>query len=451
MKKNKKIALTIAGSDSSGGAGIQADIKAFNILGVHGTSVITCITSQNSKKVDNIYKVPIEIIENQIDILYDDICPDIVKLGLLYDVETVNMISKKIDQYDMKILIDPVMISTSGNKLVKGNYVNTVKESLISKAYLVTPNILEAKEISNLNVKSVDDVKESCKIIYDLGSEYVLIKGGHLKEDNSIDVFYDGKRFTTFSLPFISGRKAHGSGCTLSALIAGSLALGKNISDSVLQSKQLVWNMINDGYFVGEGSDFLNSFTDAVLNYSPIFPTREHFDVWLDLKMYIDNLLSFLDNDFIPEVGMNIGYALSNAKIADDICAIKGRIVKTNDKPLLNGSLSFGSSKHIASIILTAMKFDPSLRCAMNIKYSEESVDLCKKVGLLIGLFDRNDEPENIKSSMEWGTFEVLKKCKLTPDIVYDIGGHGKEPMIRILGKNPKDVVDKLCLLAREK
>jgi len=445
MEKN--IALTIAGSDPSGGAGVQADLKAFNMLGVHGISVVTCITAQNTQRVEKIHKLPVEIIEKQLDVILKDIHPDTAKTGMLFDKEIVNIVTKKIKRYHLKTIVDPVMVATSGDSLSKDNFNITLKNKLIPKSYMVTPNIHEADILTDRKIKDLNDVKKACKEIHELGPKYVLIKGGHLKGKNVEDVFFDGKNYTVFSLPRIPGRLAHGSGCTLSALITGFIALGEKPVDSVRKSKQILWNMINEGYKPGKGADVLNYSANIMTDAPHYLPTSERFVVWLELKKSVDMLLSFLPKEFIPEVGMNIGYALQNAKRLEDICAINGRIIKTRDKPIRCGGIEFGVSKHVASIILASMKFDKKTRCAMNIKYSEVNLKRCERAGFRIGTFDRLQEPKDAKSTMEWGTSQAIQKLGLIPDIIYDTGGVGKEPMIRIMGKNPKDVLNKACIL----
>jgi hydroxymethylpyrimidine/phosphomethylpyrimidine kinase len=443
----KKIALSIAGSDPSGGAGIQADLKAFTVLGVHGVTAITCITSQNTQRVKKIHKLPVEVIEDQIDAILEDMKPDAVKTGMLYDEEIVNMVAEKIKKYRMKTVVDPVMVATSRDALSKNDFVKALKNKMIPIAYMVTPNIQEANALTGRKIDDINGVKKACKEIQKLGSKYVLIKGGHLKGKNAEDVLFDGKDFTVFSLPMIPDRLAHGSGCTLSALIAGFLALDEKPSESVRKAKHVLWNMINEGYKPGKGSDVLNFSWNTITEMPSYFTTEEHFAIWFELKKYVDNLLTFLPKEFVPEVGMNIGYALQDAEKTEDICAINGRIVKTKDNPVRCGGMEFGVSKHVASIILAAMKFDRKTRCAMNLKYSDENIEKCKKAGFKIETFDRLQEPHDTKSTMEWGTAQAIQKLGFVPDVIYDTGGKGKEPMIRILGKNPKDVVNKVHIL----
>jgi hydroxymethylpyrimidine kinase / phosphomethylpyrimidine kinase / thiamine-phosphate diphosphorylase len=168
----------------------------------------------------------------------------------------------------------------------------------------------------------------------------------------------------------------------------------------------------------------------------------------MSLSKILQNILDMLPLSFIPEVGMNIGYALHHAKSKEDICALNGRIIHSITKPQQCGMLQFGASKHIASIILAVMQTNPDIRCAMNIKYSPKNLSLCEKTSYRISSFDRTYEPKDVSSTMEWGTKTAIEQSKTCPDIIYDKGGIGKEPMIRILGKNPEEVYTKLiCIL----
>jgi hydroxymethylpyrimidine/phosphomethylpyrimidine kinase len=446
----KKVALSIAGFDPSGGAGIQTDLKTFSSLGVHGITVVTCITVQNTQRVEKIHKPPIDIIEDQVSVLTEEFKIDAVKTGMLYDSEIVSCISKKISQYNMKCVVDPVMIATSGNMLSEGNFVDAIKKELVPKAFIITPNIPEACMLTRGKIETIDEMKKACKKIYEMGSKYVLIKGGHLDNTHAHDVLFDGGKYTVLSLPKIPDKKAHGSGCTLSALITGLLVLGETPDFAIRKAKHILWNMIEQGYIPGLGSYVLNHSSNIVLEMPYSFPTNDHFISWRDLKKSVDNLLSFLPKKFIPEVGINIGYALPNAKTLEQVCSINGRITKTKDKPRMYGGLAFGASRHIASIILAAMAFDLDVRCAMNVRFFEESLEKCKKADFSIGSFDRSNEPAKKISTMEWGTKETISHLDYIPDIIYDTGGMGKEPMIRILGKNPKEVVDKIYVLSKD-
>ena len=444
----KKIALSIAGSDPSSGAGIQADLKSFSFLGLHGTTVVTCITSQNTRRVKKIHKLPVEIIENQIDVLFEDFNIDAVKTGMLYDEEIIKCVVKKISEYKLTPVVDPVMIATSGDLLSQNTFVNSFKKYLLPKTFMLTANIPEACELTGLRINSIKDFKKNCQKLFPFGPKYVLIKGGHLDTKNAIDTLYDSKNFYEFSLPRIPNKKAHGSGCTLSAIITGLLALGETPVEAVRKAKYIIWDMINQGYIPGKGSDILNHSCEMIMPST--FPNNKYFDVWFELKNAIQKLVSILPPTFVPEVGMNFAYAVKNAQKLQEICAVNGRIFKTKDKTMICGNIDFGSSKHVASVVLAAMSVDKNVRSAANICYSKNIIELCKKVGFSIGSFGRKNEPTNVTSTMEWGTKHAILKLGFVPDVIYDTGDIGKEPMIRVLGNNPEDVLSKLKKLLKK-
>jgi hydroxymethylpyrimidine/phosphomethylpyrimidine kinase len=442
MKNN--VALSIAGFDPSGGAGVQADLKAFASLGLHGVTVVTCITIQNTQKVTDIYQIPVNIIKKQFDILIDNLKIEIVKTGMLYNSEIVNCISKRIKKHNLKAIVDPVIISTSGDTLSEKNFINSIKVDLLPYTFIITPNIYEAQVLSNTRIKTLEDVKKACIIIRKMGPQYVLIKGGHLSSYYAKDVFFNGKDYTIFSNPKIPDIIIHGSGCTFSSLIAGFLALGEKPINAIERSKNILWNMIYNSYSIGKGPNIVNASYNIAKESPYSFHNNECFNIWLELKESIESLISILPIDYVPEVGINFGYALVSAKNLTDICAIDGRIVKTLSGGVRSGNICFGASKHISSIILAVMSFNSDIRCALNFKYSEEIIKQCEKTGFTIASFNRAYEPSNISSTLDWGTKEVIKQLNYIPDIIYDKGALGKEPMIRFLGRNPKDLIEKI-------
>jgi len=438
----RKVAFSIGGSDSSGGAGIQADLKSFQYLGVHGVTALTCVTAQSTKRVHSIFPVPLDSLEQQIDSVCDDFQVAAVKTGMLYTPEIIQCVTKKLIAHHLKPIVDPVMVATSGDALSKGTFAASLKKTLLPHAMMVTANLPEASILTDHEVKDLADVQNACKKIYDLGTQYVFIKGGHSKDHDVTDVLYDGKTYHRFTLPRISQKKAHGSGCTLSALITGLLALGESPVAAAEKAKYITWSMIQEGYSPGKGADVLDH--SLTIQVPPLVRSLEQLQVWVSLKNAIYILTSFLPPQYIPQVGMNFAYALPNAKTRDDICAVDGRITSRKDHVSLCGGLDFGVSKHVASIILAAMTFEPTVRSALNIRYSEETVDQCKNIGFLVGAFERTQEPPTAGSTMEWGTKQAISTLGKIPDIIYDTGGIGKEPMIRLLGKNPEDVILKL-------
>ena len=443
-------AMTIGGSDPSGGAGIQADIKAFTVLDVHGLAIITCVTIQNTQNVQKIIPLSPEDIKQQIDHLMEDIPIQFVKTGLLYQPEIARIIAAEAKKHNWTLIVDPILVATSGDVLSTTTLTEEIKKSLLPLATTITPNIPEAEAITNSTINSTEDMKNAAKKIHSMGAKYVIITGGHQKEKQANDLFYDGEQFIIKSLPRIPQKKAHGSGCAFSALLTGLLSKEYDVESSFVLSKSMLWNMIKTGYNIGKGSDVLH-ITSKIANNAPIsIQTSDQVDVWDALSKIIPYIIDKVPLSLIPEVGMNIGYAIKHAQSKDDICALNGRIIRSARKPQQCGILQFGASKHIASIILAVTQIYPDIRCTMNIKYSPKNLSLCEQTSYHIASFDRKYEPKDITSTMEWGTKKAIEQTKICPDLIYDEGGIGKEPMIRILGKNPEEVYKKLASILQQ-
>ena len=246
--------LTIAGSDSSGGAGIQADIKAFSANGVYGMSIITAITAQNTQGVFEIMDVTPEIIEKQIEVIFNDIEVGAIKIGMVSKIESIEAISNALGRVEKlpQIVLDPVMISKSGFKLLSDDAKNTLIEKLIPIATLITPNLPEAEELLGREILTIEDMKKAACDLKKLGAKNVLIKGGHL-EGEATDILYDGENFTLFDEERIDTKHTHGTGCTLSSAITANLSKGMNIVDSVRFGKEYITGAIKNGFELGKG------------------------------------------------------------------------------------------------------------------------------------------------------------------------------------------------------
>jgi hydroxymethylpyrimidine/phosphomethylpyrimidine kinase len=272
-----KTALTIAGSDSCGGAGIQADLKSFSAQGVYGMSVITAVTAQNTQGVFAVQDLTPEIIGQQIDAIFTDIEVDAVKIGMVSQIASIETISKKLQQYSPKnVVIDPVMISKSGYSLLQPEAKTALIEKLIPLADVLTPNLPEAEAIleekyqKEFKITNVDEMVLAAKEIHKLGPKYVLIKGGHL-EGKAVDVLYDGTDMTFLETERINTKNTHGTGCTLSSAIAANLALGFSIVESVKRAKEYITIAIEQSLEIGKGvgptNHFYTLYKKAGLNY----------------------------------------------------------------------------------------------------------------------------------------------------------------------------------------
>lgn len=254
MTKSIQKCLTIAGSDSGGGAGIQADLKTFSALGVHGSSVITAITAQNTKEVTAVHNVPVDVIEKQIDAVLSDIGADAVKIGMLSNSEIIKAVARKLRSYKVEnIVLDPVMVAAAGAKLLEDSAIESLKKELIPLALIITPNIPEAEVLVNRKIRAIDDTKSAAKEIMKLGCESVLMKGGHLDIDDSevIDIFYDGNDFLEIKNKKIN-KTGHGTGCTLSSAIAANIAKGMELKEAVKNAVSYVHRALEKGFKIGE-------------------------------------------------------------------------------------------------------------------------------------------------------------------------------------------------------
>ena len=253
-----KTALTIAGSDSSGGAGIQADIKTMTANGVYAMSAITALTAQNTLGVKSIMEVTPEFLEEQLDCIFTDIYPDAIKTGMVSSKILIEMIGKKIREYRAgNIVIDPVMVSTSGAKLISDNAIETMKKELFPMATVITPNIPEEEVLSGISIKSEEDMVQAAKIIYETYGCAVLCKGGH-QVNNANDLLYKKGTFRWFVRERIENPNTHGTGCTLSSAIASNLAKGHSLEQSVENAKEYISGALSAMLNLGKGSGPMN-------------------------------------------------------------------------------------------------------------------------------------------------------------------------------------------------
>ena len=255
--------LTIAGSDSGGGAGIQADLKTFSALGCFGTSAITAITVQNTRGVFGIHSIPPAIVHDQIKVVMDDIRPAAIKIGMVHTAELAVAIASAIKAYAVPVILDPVMVATSGDKLIEDNTIDTLQKELFPLSDLVTPNVHEAQLLAGIAIKNKDDMRLAARAIIKTGCRGVLIKGAHLKGDHLFDVYLDDNgREEIFESGFIDTDNTHGTGCTLSSAIAAYRARGVEMVEAIAKATQYVHQAIEAGRNVrtGEGHGPLNHF-----------------------------------------------------------------------------------------------------------------------------------------------------------------------------------------------
>lgn len=261
MSNTLKQVLTIAGSDSGGGAGIQADIKAMSANGVFAMSVITTITAQNTEEVTDVFELPPAIIAAQIDAVFDDFDVAAVKTGMLSSAAIVEVVAKMLKPQNVtNLVVDPVMISKSGHPLLKPDAIDAVKTQLFPLALLVTPNVHEAQQLSGIEITSLADARRAAKVIHGFGCKHVLIKGGHLLTERATDLLYDGRFFNVLKGEFIETRHTHGTGCTFASALAAHLARDRSVLDAVQAAKSYVTEAIRHSLAIGHGQGPIDHF-----------------------------------------------------------------------------------------------------------------------------------------------------------------------------------------------
>lgn len=258
MNEKMKTALTIAGSDCSGGAGIQADIKTMTMNGVYAMSAITALTAQNTTGVTGIMEVEPEFLEKQLDMVFEDIRPDAVKIGMVSSEELIDAISRKLEEYRAEhVVVDPVMVATSGAALLKPEAVNALTEKLLPAAEVITPNIPEAEILSGMKIEDEEGMCRAAEMISEKYSCAVLLKGGHNINDAN-DLLYSDGNLTWFRGKRIDNSNTHGTGCTLSSAIAANLAKGFSLEESVRRAKEYISGALSAMLDLGKGSGPMN-------------------------------------------------------------------------------------------------------------------------------------------------------------------------------------------------
>ena len=421
--------LSIGGSDTSSGAGIQSDIKLFSNNGFYPLTVITAITSQNTKKITSIEPVSMRSLESQMESVLSDFHIDAVKIGMVFNSQNIKTIHSKLKNSKFPIVVDPIIKSTTGRLLLEKNALPDYRKMIIPLADVITPNRYESKVLTGFT-----DARKSAKKIQTMGAKNVIITG-FSESNNKISDFIlepnNQYKISGKKIPIIN----HGSGCDYSASIVQSLAKGLTVSKSVRIAKKFVYKSIKNSISIGKGINIT------------------HQEIPKDAKDLLHAIDEFKQirniHRIIPECQTNFVLAKTNPKTINDVLGISGRLVKAGKEIISAGEIVYGGSLHVASAVIHVNKKFPEILSCINIKYDTKIIAKAKKIGLIVLSYDRNKEPKNIKtkenSSIIWGISSILKtKC---PDLVFHKGDFGKEPMILIFGKTPNDVIKKVSKL----
>jgi hydroxymethylpyrimidine/phosphomethylpyrimidine kinase len=439
MRQMAPVALTVAGSDSSGGAGIQADLKAFAVVGVHGASVVTAVTAQNSRGVRSVNPIPTHEVGAQIDTVAQDMGPKFAKTGMLYDGKLVRLVAAKFNEHGIDYVVDPVLTATSGDSLAEVGMAESLVLDLLPHATLATPNVDEASLIlRGRNIGNVKEMKMAAEDIREMGPSAVLLKGGHLDLTYGVvDILCtDRGVFQEFRHPRQPGA-FHGTGCALSALVTAYLAKGEPIVRAVARSERVLQTMIGSAYSAGGGARFLD-------HMAPVKLAALRWEVAREVRLAARQLEQMLTDEWLPEIGTNIVYALPNATVAEEVAALSGRIHRVCKHGQALGHVNYGASKYMAKVVLATVRVDPDTRAAVNIKRTEDHLRRAREAGLVVASFERSMEPEDAPKDVEWGTLEAIRVTGAMPDVIEDSGGMRLEPVMRVLGREPAELVDKV-------
>ncbi|AFK51447.1 phosphomethylpyrimidine kinase [Thermogladius calderae 1633] len=442
------VAMTIAGSDSGGGAGVEADLKTFSALGVYGTVVITSVTAQNTREVRGVYDLPPDFVYLQIKTVVEDIRVDAAKTGMLSNPGIVGAVADAVGEFGIRLVVDPVMVAKSGARLLRDDALEALTRRLLPQALLVTPNASEAGVLAGFPVESVEDAKRAARAIHDkYGVPAVVVKGGHLKADRVVDVlFYEGDYYL-YEAERIESGCLHGAGCSFSAAVTAFLARGLKLPEAVKMARGFMDYAIKYGVRVGGGHCPVNPMAYLEVpayKYAAIENVRRAVEALLENQALV--------MPYAPEVGINVVEAPHPlyATSPGDVVGVEGRIVRAGGRLVKVGDVRTGASSHLARLVLALVKRGLKVRGAVNVRYGEDLVERARRAGLRVVFVDRRLEPPELKSreggSMEW--IAGLAGGE-EPDLIYDVGDVGKEPMVRVLGEDAVDAVTKLLSILK--
>jgi len=444
-----KTVLIVAGSDPGAGAGLQQDLKTATLLGVYGLTVVTALTVQNSLGVQKVEPVAQELVDSQMAAVLADFPVTAVKIGMLATGFTVAAVARRLR--DMRerppVVLDPVLAAgRGGGALLEEEAIDLLKSELFPLATILTPNVPEAARLTGLGIETPEQLEDAARRLQALGPDWVLAKGGHLAGD-PVDVLTDGKNAYHLPGTRLPAPHNHGSGCLMATALAAHLARGLTVPEAVNQARDLLAGALRHGLPLGQG-------TGPVNPYAPFARERARYEVLERLQAAAARLVKEDISPLIPEVMSNLGYALPYAEGPEHVAAFPGRLLKTPQGTLAPAAPAFGASRHIAAVILTAGRFFPRLRAAMNLRYVEGIEDLAPLLHLHHKSFDRAQEPPEVKTreggTLAWGVASVmenLQSWEQPPDLISDRGEVGREPMLRVLGEDPRRVAEKALAL----
>lgn len=440
------VALTIAGSDSGGGAGIQADLKTMEAHGIFGTSAITSVTAQNTHGVESTHVLPIEEIDAQIEAVVSDFDVRAIKTGMLATSAVVETVAEHLADRDAPAVVDPVMVAASGDRLLEPD-AERAYEDLIAESTLVTPNADEAAVLTGIEPADEETAREAGEELVEMGAEAAVVKGGHMPTEDVVDVLVTGEGVETFEHPRIDTEATHGSGCTLSSAIAARLADGDELRWAVGGSLGFMERAVRYPLAVGEGPG-------AVHHLAGLRNQAEHEHTAETVAGVVERFVAEDVSGLVPEVGMNVVGATPYAEAVAETAAVEGRITRTLSGVQPNRGVRFGASSHVARFLLAAREFDPDLRFAVNCRFDDNIESALDALDGSVAEYDRAAEPEEIKaeegSTMDWGAQQAFESTEGTPVAVIDRGEVGKEAIVKLVASDAETLVERTLAVESE-
>lgn len=439
-----KCLLTAAGLDPSGGAGLGQDLGVFAAQGFHGLCVPTALVPQGPRGVRALTPVDKEEFVLMLRALAEEVDTLAgVKIGVLVSKKQAEELAEFLrTRPEIPVVIDPVLEAKNGTLLGSAEAVRALVDELRPLPPFLTPNLRETEALTGGKVRDLASMKEGARALYSLGAKAVVVTGGHLPEtDELADVFYDGREFLVQVKSRIVA-EIHGTGCLFSAFLLTFLARGYPPAEAFLATEAAVEETLSAPYPVSD---------EGYLYVSPPLiraQEAERCRVLRALQEAAESLAQLAPTELVPAVQMNFGYALPDACTVDDVAAFPGRIGAWKGKLLFKEEPAFGASSHVARLILTMMRRFPWMRSCLNLRFAENCLQKARSAGLVVREADRAGEPQEVRDtegrSLDFLMEQVLAECSSPPDLVYDRGDIGKEPLIRLFGRSPAEVLDKL-------
>lgn len=442
--------LTIAGSDSGGGAGIQADLKTITMLGGYGASVITALTAQNTKAVTGIHAPSAKFVAKQLSTVLADIKVDAAKTGMLFSAPIIKALASVLKEVDFPLVVDPVCVATSGAKLLKDDAVEAMVEHMFPLADLLTPNIPETELFTGMAIGGREDIFSAARLLLKMGPKAVLIKGGHTDSLAITDWFVTpGAEPIPFMQQRVDTNATHGTGCTLSAAIATWLGQGVEMGPAILRAQEYLNLALRAGYSLGEGGGAPN-------HLAPWIKEKARRDVLalvddLGRKMVATSGLRAI----LPRGRANAAMALPYAGSLEDVAGFSGGFVTTaRGQVSVVGYPEFGASVRTASVLLAAVRLMPEIRCVLALGAGPKVQQALELLRVSIAWMARDAKPDYIEGEdgefEEWGAFNAVRDHEEGDAVgaVGDPGGVGYEPVIYILAKDMPGLMARVRAIA---